>query len=88
MYRGCKDATSCGTARRYGYGVCQADAQCQIKRLELRDPLCHNSLWLLEVTEPSETGVVCHHHEVAASQVVLKELTAVTTASSSLLVVQ
>ncbi len=46
----------------------------KIKRLQLHDPPCYYSFWLLEVTEPSETGMVCHHREVAASQVVLKEL--------------
>ena len=46
----------------------------KIKWLEPRDPPCYNSFWFLEVTEPSETGMVCHHCEVAASQVVLKEL--------------
>ncbi len=46
----------------------------KIKRLKPGDPLCYNSLWLLEIMEPSKTGVVCHHREVVASQVVLKEL--------------
>ncbi len=70
MYRVCRDAKSVGVAMVFARPMHDV----KIKRLEPCDPPCYNSLWLIEVTEPSQTGVVCHHREVATSQVVLKEL--------------
>ena len=46
----------------------------EITRLNQSDPTGYNILRLLEIAEPSTTGMVSHHGEVPASQVVLKEL--------------